>query len=331
MRYPRERLCRRTRLNPRRRPGFAAAPACAVALVLLAAPTPAAAQDAGEEAGKAPPLLVLERPASVRALALGGSPAYADRDSDLLLFSPGFLSVARGAALSRVRHAPGRATSAMTGVTPWWGGGVGLALRTGEDGAGPERSTETALTAGYGRTIAGFGVGATVTGVNLDRGTASDHGFLVDLGLALAPGPVGLGIAVGGLGWAPEPRVPPDPLSNPVAGTEPGGVPPSGVPWLRFGLGAGSLPVGPLDVAGSWSLTARDGFGPESGGGLEVSWWPVAGRTFTGRVGHRSRPPGGGSGWSFGGAFLGDAFTLEYAARRRPDGGWAHGAALRFR
>lgn len=288
-----------------------------LSLALVAAP----AQVGGQAPEVGQPLLVLERPGSVRALSLGGTPAWADRDPDLFLFNPGFLFRARGASLSRVRFAPGSTASSMTAVTPWWGGGVGLGLRTGEAGPVPERTAESALTAGYGRTFAGIGVGASLTGVSLDRAGASDHGLLLDLGLAVAPGPVGLGLAVGGLGRAPEPP----------GGTRAAGLAPTGLPWLRFGVGTGALGVGPLDLAGNWGITARDGLRAESGGGLEVSWWPVMGRTFTARIGHRSGASDGDAGWSYGAGFLGDAFTLEYVARERADGGWTHGAALRFR
>jgi hypothetical protein len=308
------------------RPGFLPASLIA-ALALVLSPHPGAGQDPA----KGPPLLILEHPASVRALALGGIPAWADRDPDLFLVNPGFLSRARGIALSRVRYAPETATGAMTAATPWWRGGVGVALRTGEEVLGAEKTTETALTAGYGRTVAGIGVGASLTGVSLDREGARDHGVLLDLGVAFAPGPVGVGLALGGLGWAPEPRIPPDPLSNPAGDAGTGGLAPTGLPWFRFGMGSAPLPLGPLDLSGSLGITARDGRRPEAGGGVEVSWWPVMGRTFTARAGLRGSPPDGGSRWSYGGAFLGDAFTLEYAARGRGDGGWTHGVALRFR
>jgi hypothetical protein len=51
------------------------------------------------------------------------------------------------------------------------------------------------------------------------------------------------------------------------------------------------------------------------GGGLEVGYWPVRGRTFVARAGVRRVPEGEGSPFSAGLAFWGDDLVVEWAWR----------------
>ncbi|CAN5750701.1 hypothetical protein BH23GEM11_BH23GEM11_19830 [soil metagenome] len=101
--------------------------------------------------------------------------------------------------------------------------------------------------------------------------------------------------------------------------------------WATLGVASQAAPVGPLDVTGALALTWREGGELEAGGGLEFGWWPVAGRTFVGRVGIGGPSVVGASPLTLGAAFLGDAFTLEYAWGRIDGARGIHGVSLRFR
>ena len=255
-----------------------------------------------------------------------------------------------GAALG-VRVVDGVGRQRAMGIHDWVGyGGMG-------------RTTLGAVTAGYARTVMGVQVGASVTGVEARRGDSRDAVATVDLGVAADLGLVMLGVSGGGLGPSLElpgwgggghgvaPRWDPMPPAGAQVASARGqvaavgaqvastGIVPSGseamegfdARWVRVGFGTPTAPLGPLDVAAAGSVTAREGYRPRAGVGVEVGWWPVAGRTFVGRAGLESGRPTETSPWSAGGAFLGDSFTLEYALQPRVDGGWVHGVGVRFR
>ncbi len=90
-------------------------------------------------------------------------------------------------------------------------------------------------------------------------------------------------------------------------------------------------PVGPLDLLATAAVSRRrDGeFIPA--GGIEISWWPIIGRTFTGRIGLRRVPGDGTSPVTFGAAFTADNFTIEYALEQFDGPGAAHRFGLRWR
>ncbi|TVR64774.1 MAG: hypothetical protein EA422_05885 [Gemmatimonadales bacterium] len=267
-------------------------------------------------------------PPSIRSLGLGGALPLADRDPDLLFGNPALVERARGSGVAAGRLYPEVGWLSMAAATAWWGGGAGLGVRVWDGGAaaggvdgvegapGGEGTTVGAVTAGLGRTVKGIRVGAALTGMEARRGEARDATAHLDLGVAAEVGPVTLGVSGGGLGPSLE-------------------LPPSGdrlhPRWARAGFGTTATPLGPLDVAAMGGLTVRQGYRPRAGIGVEVGWWPVAGRTFVGRAGLESGRRVGTSPWSMGGAFLGDSFTLEYGVRPRSDGGRVHGVALRFR
>ncbi|NNM34062.1 MAG: hypothetical protein HKO53_13395, partial [Gemmatimonadetes bacterium] len=101
----------------------------------------------------------------------------------------------------------------------------------------------------------------------------------------------------------------------------------------RVALGAFSrrYPLGPLDLGGAAQL-ARTGQGDiEVGGGLEIAWWPVAGRTFVGRIGGRHTGDGTASPVTFGAGFAGDRIRLDYAFQGYDSVDGAHSFGLAFR
>ncbi len=313
----------------RRWEGGAGVPACGCILVVatfLALVIPPSAQ--GQLPGDP------EVTTSIRSLGLGGALPLADRDPDLLFGNPALVERARGSGVALVRPAPGDRRVSMAAATGWWGGGAALGVRVldglgnhpsqgmgGEAGpGGVGRTTLGTVTAGYARTVMGVHAGASVTGVEARRGDERDAVATVDLGVAVDLGVVTLGVSGGGLGPSLE-----------FVPSEPEGMERLNARWVRAAFGTPSTALGPLDVAAAGSFTVREGYRPRAGIGVEVGWWPVAGRTFVGRAGLESGRPADSSPWSAGGAFLGDSFTLEYALRPRVDGGWVHGVGVRFR
>ncbi len=322
---------------------------------LLHAQGPAAdGSDSGNSASAREGHIALNRlPLSTRSLALAGALPLVNPDSDLFLRNPALAERGRGMGLTVHGYEDGARLLVMTAGMPWLGGGVGLGLRHAtylapgvsmegsplphrrsagnrmRQGAGSlvpapppgERPTmdpslsETALTAGYGRLFRGFRLGAALSALEVRRGSESETTAFLDAGVARDVGRFTLGLSGGGLG--PGPRLPPDFRDLPA--------------WGTLAAASQAAPVGPLDIAGAFALTWREGGEVEAGGGVEVGWWPVEGRTLTGRLGVGGSRVDEGSPVTLGAAFLGDAFTLEYAWR--PVGGarGIHGVSLRFR
>ncbi len=93
-------------------------PTLAFLLVLVVAPVPAVAQhrDRGP--------IVLELPASTRALALGNSFALGFSDADAVFYHPGLLDRAQGMATSLQRFGANGTLTTLSAGRSW--GGVGL-------------------------------------------------------------------------------------------------------------------------------------------------------------------------------------------------------------
>ncbi|MGH7483264.1 MAG: hypothetical protein ACRELV_14015, partial [Longimicrobiales bacterium] len=83
-------------------------------------------------------------------------------------------------------------------------------------------------------------------------------------------------------------------------------------PSVALMAASGREAVGPLDVLGAATIRARSGGPLEAGAGLEVSWWPIVGRTFAGRIGARWVEAADPS-LTLGAGFEGDQVILEYA------------------
>lgn len=300
-------------------------------------------------------VVVTRLPLSTRSLAMAGALPLASPDSDLFLRNAALAQRGRGMGLTVHGYEAGARLVVMTAGMPWLGGGVGLGLRhatylapgfsaggtpeprrrsagnrmrQGYGGMVPpgldpipgattaERALgETALTVGYGRMVRGFRVGASLSALEVRRGYASKNTGFLDAGVTRDVGRFTLGLSGGGLG--PGPRLPPDFGEVPA--------------WGTLAAASQTTPVGPLDIAGAFALTWREGGEVEAGGGVEVAWWPVAGRTLTGRVGVGGSHIDEAFPLTLGAAFLGDAFTLEYAWRPVEAARGIHGVSLRFR
>ena len=82
---------------------------------------------------------------------------------------------------------------------------------------------------------------------------------------------------------------------------------------MVLGAGAYGRQLGPLDVglAGHLSYASEE---TVYGGGLELGYWPISGRTFVARIGVQNAPEGSAADpFTFGFAFWGDDLVLEWA------------------
>ena len=273
--------------------------------------------------------LVGELPASTRALALGGAYPMDSGHADAIFFHPALLTSASGFGLEIQRWGTEGASSAVSAAVGWLGGGVGVGVQTvqfsapgggvaavpgGQDHlfrTGVLNVSERIAALGYAREL--FGVRAGVVGKVLEErvGVTDDTALLFDVGVASDVGPFVAGLSWRNLGQSVE--------AGTVAFDRPHG------PML--GIGGYGQEVGPLDLG----LSATVSYVGEEllpGGGLEVGYWPVQGRTFVGRVGVQRTVTGDASPLSFGFAFWGDDLTLEWAFR--PFDGADEGGTHRF-
>lgn len=275
-----------------------------LALVLLA-PVAVAAQRAPT------PPKVLSVPASTRAMALGGAYMMNAGHADALFYHPALLVGAAGFGVE-VQSWGGEGTaSTASAAMAWLGGGVGIGLQTlqggmatayvprGEDalfGRGEVPLSERVATVGYARRVFGIQVGVAGKLVDERLGGASSATVLADVGLARTLGPVTVGATLRDIGQ--------DPFQVD------GGFAPA-----RLVVGAGSYgrQVGPLDMGFTASLSYSDEE-TLAGGGVEVGYWPISGRTFVARLGVRNAPDGSEADpFTFGFAFWGDDLVLEWA------------------
>ncbi len=293
-----------------------------VALTLLGVlllPLPSA----GQTEGRLP--LVLELPASTRALALGDAYMMDAGDADALFYHPALLASAEGFGVDIQTWGEASVVSAVA-ATPWYGGGVALGLQvmqyglpaSGEPPPGRDHlfqpgevpASERVVSLGFGRAMGDFQWGVTGKLAEERVGNSRDAFTLLDIGVAHGLGPFQVGLTYQGLS---------------AGGDDEGWSRPA-----RLTLAAGHYgePIGIFDLGGAAAVSRRVDGEVLMGVGLEVGYWPVTGRTFLGRVGVQRVPEGEGSPLSFGLAFWGDTIALEWAFR--PFGGDVDGGTHSF-
>ena len=259
---------------------------------------------------------VLELAPGARALGLGWAPQVGSNDSDLAFVHPALATGLAGFQVgTSLFQNGGSGYSLSTATRGWFGGGVAASIQTLEYNApGPGRRpggldplfdgddsgqgvSETAATLTYARDL--FGIDVGVSGrVSTQRFDASSvTTAMVDVGAALPLGPLTTALTVRNLGR--EPELGGETLSLPTE--------------VVLGVGGYGQQVGPLDMGMAAQVIRRDDGEFLYGGGLEVGYWPVRGRTFVGRIGFRNVPEGDASPVTFGGSFWGDDLVLEYA------------------
>lgn len=276
--------------------------------------------------------IVLELPASTRALALGGAYAVADPGPDAIFYNPALLTSPRGVGVAVQRWGGGATLGSFAAAMEMEPGGLGVGVRLLDYRAtassrvrlaagrrealfeeGPIPGSELVASVGYARPVWGVRVGAAgkLVAVGFDRERAD--AFAVDVGAATRVGPALVSLAVQdlavGLGDEPLRR-----------GLH---------PRVTLGASHSSEVVGPLDVTSAVMITATEGGDVVPAGGLEVAYWPELGKTFVARLGVR-RPDAGAGPLTLGGAFIGDRFAAEYAYERLEGGAGAHRFGVRW-
>ncbi|TFH66697.1 MAG: hypothetical protein E4G90_02195 [Gemmatimonadales bacterium] len=284
--------------------------------------------------------IILELPASTRALALGHSFVLGSPDPDAVFYHPGLLNAVQGLSGSVQRYGTSATLATFSAGQSWFSGGVVLGIQHLSYGASAEGHvlgadllglpadigslrengevgvSELAVSAGYGRSIKGIRMGLVGKLIEERFGPRKSATGAIDLGAAASPGPITVGLAVQNLGPAMT-----------IGGEE--------IPLpLRFALGVSSdrRPVGPLDLSASSAVSYRLDGDVIPSLGIEVAYWPVTGRTFVGRLGVRHLPKEqSGSLVTFGGAFLGDDIILDYAYEGFESGSPAHRFSIGWR
>jgi hypothetical protein len=278
---------------------------------LLLTPLAAAAQ----AEGRLP--LVLELPASTRAMALGDAYMMGSGHADALFYHPALVGAASGFGLD-VERWSGEATSAtVSAAMPWFGGGVAVGLQTlqyggtsggttllpsGQDvlfDVGTATTSERVASVAYGRGLFGIQIGAAAKLVEQRVANERDATAAIDVGVATTVGRLTVGLTGANLG--PDLKLPSGAAPLPTR--------------ITLGVGAYGRQVGPLDLGLSGALTRRDDGELLAGAGIEVGYWPINGRTFVARIGVERVPEGEASPLTLGFAFWGDDLVLEWAYR----------------
>jgi hypothetical protein len=278
--------------------------------VLLGALCTAPAAEAQEPHG----MLVLEVPASTRAFALGGAFPLASSDADALFHAPAFSSTLRGFALGGGWWSSRAMSLSLSGGAEWWGGALSAGLQTLEYEAGDvahgnptaaeallgaggaQRISERVATLGYAHRIWKLEVSVAAKLLDLRAGDASVQGPAFDVAVGRAVGPVRLVVAGQHLGPALEEDG--RDLALPARASLTGAT--------------RSFPIGPLDIGAAATVAVREDGTVLPGGGIEVGYWPVVGRTFLLRAGVRGAE-GGATPCTLGFGFAGDEIALDYA------------------
>ncbi|MDZ7780984.1 MAG: hypothetical protein U5R14_13775 [Gemmatimonadota bacterium] len=256
------------------------------------------------------PALGPDLPSSTRAMALGGAYVMDAGRADAVFRHPELLRGAGDMTLDLQRWGSAASTASVSAATSWFGGdlGVGVGVQTvqqtgnpGSDVDGPyaqdpmfvhggigisERAAVLGLSAALEEVDWGLSLRLTEAFVGVpgvDRYSDLELGF----GAAREVGPVTVGAAYH------------DVLRS--------------VSELTVGVGGYGWELGFLDVGLSGRLDYYDA-DIQVGGGLELGYWPIRGRTFIARIGAQTTPdPTAARPFTFGFAYWGDALTVEWA------------------
>ncbi len=267
-------------------------------------------------------------------MALGDAYPMSSGHADAIFYHPALLSRASGFGLDVQRWSAEASSVAASAAVDWFGGTVGIGLRSTQIGsslaglgafttqdplfvASSVPVSERIATVGYSRDFYfDLDLGVTVDLVDQRVGSQIHGVTLFDIGVSRTVGPLVAGFTVHDLGEKP--------------------IIDAGNGAARYSLGVGQYgrPLGQLDVglAAQIGLDHTDEF--TWGGGVEVGYWPVQGRTFVARLGVQSVPDGSeASPLTAGFAFWGDDLTLEWAVRPfgGADDGGTHRFGIRFR
>ena len=218
-------------------------------------------------------------------------------------------------------------------MTEWAGGNLAIGLQALSFGAAlpwpdgipddanellidaPEGASELVGSIGYGRELLGFRIGVVGKAIEERVGPGRDATGAADIGIVRRLIGITFGFSAQNLG----PGLSIGDVALPLP--------------TRFTLGAStsSTPVGPFDLLVSTAVSHRRDGEIIPSGGLEISWWPIVGRTFFGRVGVRRVPGDGASPFTFGLGFRSDVIAIDYAFEEFDAPGSSHRLGLSWR
>lgn len=284
------------------------------ALVGLLAALPLAGQIVAD--GDTPALSTIVFPASAAAAGLGDAYPLATGGADVLFYHPGALGGANGITTTYSSSSAAAGLLSAAGAVNWFGGKVAIGLQTAsyssaaggatglaqtESGlgmAGAATTSETALSVGFAHEVGPVDVGVTGRVLSVRSGSTFDRGAAFDVGAAYDAGAVVAALSVQALG--PEMALGSDPVATPTR--------------VSLGVASRRRPIGPLDIMFAAALDRLHGGHFRPGGGIEISYWPVQGRTFAARIGYdgpvNDEPA---RSLTLGGALTGDDFSFDYA------------------
>ena len=277
--------------------------------------------------GQGPVILTL--PANTRAMAMGNSFQLADPTGDILFYNPSLLVGSTSFTMSR--HTFGKEASLlqMSAKTEWWKGAVAVGIQSlgyskninniqpvpvsqterELSKKGLNRISESVATVGYGWELAGLDWGISGKIIGQGVGGSKGQAYALDFGGSKTIGPFTIGLAHQNIGNSLKISTSEIDLEN----------------QTTLGAGFHNLPLGPFDVGASAAVSKNPNRPTSKHIGGEISWWPVSGRTFTGRIGMRSEKEVFQSViLSFGLGFKGDAFGIDYAFSDIDGAGNAH-------
>jgi hypothetical protein len=270
--------------------------------------------------------LILRLPAGPRSLALGNT-GIVSRDDEVIFFNPAQLVNANGFSVSGERFAPRAGSGALSAVTRFNGGGIGIGMQFAdyqtELGTFPA-TRETMLqrglagqslvaVVGIAQTIKGFRAG--IAGKFAEEYSSSTRFSkpLADIGVSHDYFRTNFGLAVQNIGAEED-----------VAGTH------IDLP-LKTTLGAGrTKSLGPYDFAltGAVSLLRDDFVQPSGGVEMNYSW--LDGYTIALRGGAR-RSAIGEDPFTGGAGFTMDRLSIDYAFEMLSDKRFGHRIGLHVR
>jgi hypothetical protein len=295
-----------------------------VALVLAMSAGPVGAQERNIP-------VVVQVPVSARAAGMGNAYLLSAPDADAIFYNPALLDSARGISASLSRFGSGSQRLSAAAGFDWWDGALSFGITSLSYGAGSTdagafidgeaglwehgstTASEQVATVSYAQTLFGFRVGGAAKLIDQRRADERHVSGAADLGVARTLGPVTLGFSAQNLGRSPEF----DAIDAKLPAT------------LTVGAATRSRPVGPLDIslAGSSSWIRKDLH--TAGGGIEMSDWPINGRTFTARVGYRWIEESAVTPMTLGVGFTGDVIGIDYAFEAVDGGRATHLITLR--
>jgi hypothetical protein len=278
--------------------------------------------------------IVLQLPASAAALSLGTAFPLSRRFSEVIFYNPSLLSRVDGFAAGVERYGSESTHVNLSAGTDWGGGAIGIGVQTlgyntdassiAEipqgvsdllDDGGDTGVSEMVVSGAYARSFLGLRWGLTGKLIEQRFGGVRGSTVAADMGVSQSVGGVTIGLAAQNLGEGLE-----------MDGTEL-----DLAERITLGAAFHGRQVGELDLGGSFAVSREADGEYVPAGGLEIAWWPVRGRTFIARVGMRRVLDSPADNLTFGGSFIGDAITLEYAYQGNDGFGATHRFGVSWR